>query len=325
VCLIGSPSSAFRLAHGIDLSVAPVTRPETWALLKHATPETLKLLARIGGRRTYARLDPILVGETAAGIEALAHMRSVAMGFGIAVERLPDGQIQGAAYRLRDAATNVRGELEAALPAWLEAVEVGHLTPEKAKVTLRRDGSVKIEAKGQSIEAAQGVLADDAAILRHIDAEAREKCFRQQTMTSILTEPTRALPAPVMVYPDRGVTLSQRPNQAIAAFASGTGDDALARIGACLAGHGPVRLAGQTEFSSLSTLDGAPLIGPVRGSKALLIAGLGPVAAFLAPALARFIAGVASDAERTYFAAREAGRGRMAVADYAGSPVEAVA
>ncbi|MDB5562412.1 MAG: hypothetical protein JWN11_1830, partial [Hyphomicrobiales bacterium] len=318
VCLIGSPNSAFRLARGIDLSMTPATRPETWALLKRTTPETLKLLARIGGRHSFARLDPIFVGETPAGIEALGHMRYVAMGFGFAVERLPEQQIPGGAvaYHLRDAVTIVRGELERALRAWLERAEVGRLAAHEAKIRLMRNGGVKIEAKGQSIEATQCVLADDAAILEHFDPETRERLFQLQPMTAVLTEPSRPLPAPVMIYTDRGVVLSQRANHGLVAIAAAPQEEALPRIGACLAGYGPLRLAGQTQFSSLRPFDGAPIVGSAKGGKALLVAGLGPVAAFLAPALARFFAGVAGDEERTYFAAREASRARLAVGEY---------
>jgi hypothetical protein len=327
VCLVGSSNSSFRLARGIDLSVAPVTRPETWSLLRKAVPETLKLLGQIDGRRSFTRLDPVFVAETPATASALAHMRHMAMEFGHAVERLPENEVltNATAYRIRDAVMIVRADLEASLPAWLERLDVGRLAVEDAKVTINDRGGALIEAKGQQVEAGHCVLADDAAILEHIDAETRDALFHMQQTTAILSGPARALPAPVMMFSDRGVVLSQRPGRGMLAIASGSPKDALPRIGSCLDGLGSIRLAGQTRFAGLMTLDGAPLVGSAPGGKATLLAGLGPIAAFLAPALARLLAGVPSEGERAYFEQRQAAADRSAVAEFQPALSEAAA
>ena len=47
VVLVDERLSPFQLQRGIDLSVAPITRPETWALLRDTTPETVGVLAGV--------------------------------------------------------------------------------------------------------------------------------------------------------------------------------------------------------------------------------------------------------------------------------------
>jgi len=322
VCLIAETSSAFRVPRGIDLSVMPVTRPETWALLKDTTAETLRLIGQLRARAGMQRIDPIFAADTPAGSEALSHMRHVAMGLGYAVERLPSGAAfaAGDAYRLRDAVLLRRAEIEPLLAGWLEKTGVGQLAAGDVGVTLRRDGSARLAFAGTNFEAALAVLADDAAIVTYLEAPERDRTLALYGVTALLTEPTHALQAPVMIYPDRGVTLSRNRGGGVVALGSGTPENALAQIGRSLAGRSPLRRAGQRIFKTVTTVDGAPLVGPARGIKAVVIAGLGVGGAFLAPAVARLIAGAASEKERAYFSAREAGRGnaRTLVADYAG-------
>lgn len=323
VCIVGDVQSAFRLAHGIDLSVMPVTRPETWALLKEGTGETLKLVARLGGKAVVHRIDPIFVAETRSGSDALAHMRHVALGFGYAVERsLGGGGLEnGTAYRLRDAVFLQRPALQPLIEQWLAASGVGRIPARGTKVTLKRDGSARIESGAISFEASKAVLCDDAALLAHLDVDERDRLLVSQSMTTLLTEPALPLAAPVMIYPDRGVTLSQGPGGNILALSAGRPELATARVGGCLINQGHLRRAGQISFRSVLTVDGAPLIGQAKGLKSVVVAGLGVGGAFLAPAIARLIAGTASDREQRYFGAHEAGRGsaRSMVADYQGA------
>lgn len=321
VCLVSEPSSGFRLPHGFDLSVMAATRPETWALLKETTSETLRLLARLHGRPGLQRLDPIFVAETAESADALGHMRHMAHDFGYAVEPLPDGRGPGGvAYRLRDAVLLRRARLEPILRGWLEKCGVGLLSTHEGAAALRRDGSARLEVHGSTIEAAHAVLADDSAILAHVAAAERDRTLLLETATALLTASTGPLQAPVMHYVDRGVTLVRDRGGGVTAIGMGRPELALGRIGGCLAGHSPLRRAGQRIFRTVSTVDGAPLIGSARGVKATVLAGLGLSGAFLAPAIARVVAGAAGDREKAYFSAREAGRGnaRAMVAEYAG-------
>ena len=78
VCLVGDSGSAFRLPRSADLSVMPVTRPETWALLKETTPEVVRLVGRLRGRSGMQRIDPSLFdaarADGARGWQAFWHI-----------------------------------------------------------------------------------------------------------------------------------------------------------------------------------------------------------------------------------------------------------
>jgi len=72
----------------------------------------------------------------------------------------------------------------------------------------------------------------------------------------------------------------------------------------------------ELELRRLATTDGAPLIGRLTPSNLIVIAGAGSVGAFLAPPLARLLAGVPSDEEQAWFAAHDPARtDRAPVAD----------
>jgi len=319
VCLVGDPWSPFHLARRYDLSVAPATRPETWALLAASSFETLKLLATLG-KGLSERVDPLLVADIPASAGALAHMRHMAGAYRYAVERVADRSIAeaGAACRVRDAVMLVGGKIEPAIGAWLDRLDVRRLPAETTGVTLRRDGSIRLVIGAAVVDAAQAVLADDAAILRHLDPDERDRVLRLRKATAIFTEPAKALPASLISYLDRDVVLLQRGKGGILAIAGGAAADAGGRIGACLGPLAPLKRVGQSSFKTLATSDGAPLIGFAKGLRTMVLAGLGATGAFLAPALARHLACVATDSEKAYFAAREPSRGnaRQLIADY---------
>lgn len=319
VCLVATPWSPFHLPRRFDLSVVPATRPESWALLAEGTAETLRLLGGIG-RGLFERIDPLFIGETAASIDMLAHLRHVASGFGVAAERVTDSRIvaAGTGCRIRDAALLVAGRIESALESWLDRQGVQRLPAGETAATVRRDGSVLLEHGGESMEARRLVLADDTSIRRHLPAEVLAKALQPQAASSVVTEPARSLAAPLVHYLDRGVMLGQRGGRGpVTALAAGD-EEVLPRIGSCLRAQVPLLRAGQTRFERLQTLEGAPLIGAVAGSRATVIAGLGMGGAFFAPALARLLAGAANEAEQSYFTARGGTRSaaRQQVADW---------
>jgi hypothetical protein len=321
VVLLAEASSAFRLAQGVDLAAGPITRPETWARLREGTRETLKLIGRIGGRSAVRRIDPLFFCDRGESAAALSHMRHVALGFGLAVERraLP-GSAEGAIFRSRDVALLDRPVLGAALAAWHGKVGVQRLDAGNTNAVISRDGSIRLYVNGQTIEAAHAILADDAAVAVHIEDGAPDPILRLMASTVMATEPTRKLAAPVVVYPDRGVSLLRNAGGSLLAMSIGRSEAAPARVGSCLAGHGPLKCVGQRVFRSVGTRDGAPLIEARQGRGLSLIAGFGMPAAFFAPALARLFSGVANADERAYFEARGAGSDRARVADYIPAP-----
>ena len=97
---------------------------------------------------------------------------------------------------------------------------------------------------------------------------------------------------------------------------------AAARLSSCLAGTLPLQRGATTHYRRLVTADGAPLIGRLNPSRLVVIAGLGSIAAFLAPSIARLLAGVPTDEESAWFAAHDPARtDRSPVADLVETPL----
>lgn len=318
VIFVGESISGYRLPRDLDLSVAPMTRPESWALLRSGTIETMKLVGRFAGRGASHYVDPIFFADGAQAREALAHMRQMAQAFGVAVERLPPSAL-GAGREgvvLRDAVRLDRPVFEAAADAWLSREGVSRLRPDA--IAIAADGSATLTAAGETRLARQSILADDSAILDLLPADQWPELLVKRPGATLLTAPTRPLAAPVMVEVQTGMLLAQHAEGGIA----GIGQGDIARVSAhfqALLGRGrQTEQAGQTIYTALATRDGAPAVGRVRGVGADLVAGLGVSGAFLAPALARWLAGVAAPEEARYFGGRLVDRAPadLAVADY---------
>ncbi len=322
VFIVGEPFSPFRLQRSIDLSVAPVTRPETLALLKAGATELTKLAAGWGKGLTR-RIDPLFIAETPASIAALAHFRQLAQLLGYTVEPVADKAIaEGLILRVRDAQLLVHGAFDTALEEWLGRLDVRRLDQAGTAVSIRKDGVARITQGGLTVEAEQAVLASDEAILRYLPAEALDRSLEAVPAAASLLEGAR-INAACMTWLDRGVTLTQEPRStSLSALAIGGAETARARLGSAVARNGVLRLAGETIVPTLRSGDGAPYVGPARGVRATLVAALGSSGAFLAPAIARHLAGKSGAAEDAWIAARGATRGnlRLAVADYVTVP-----
>ena len=316
VVLIGESQAGYRLPRGIDLSVAPLTRPDSWVLLTSLVPETTRLLSRIGGRAAWGRVDPIFFAQGRAHGEALSHVSHMAQGFGLAADPVSATQL-GADRRgvvLRDAIRINRPVLETGLDRWLERAGVRRIGPQK--VDIAADGSAAVISGGLAYAARQAVLADDDAIMAWLPLRQWPGQLQRRHCASILTTPTRALAASVMLELDSGAVLTQQAEGGIAAFGPGDLAAFSDHLQTLLGQERQVEQAGQTGFQMLETADGAPALGRVAGVGADVVAGFGAIGAFLAPALARWIAGQASPIESTWFEARLVNRsGRSAPVD----------
>ena len=92
-------------------------------------------------------------------------------------------------------------------------------------------------------------------------------------MTATLTA-SRRLAAPVMLFPDRGVTLVQRDATTVLALVSGD-RDVEARLASTLPGPFPVQRLATSRFRRIVSTDGAPLLGRLKPSRLFVVAGLG--------------------------------------------------
>ena len=304
VVFVGESQSGYRLPRGVDLSLGPVTRPQTWALLKATVPETLRLLTRIGGRSAWSRIDPLLFSETEAGKEAIAHIRHMALAFGHAAE--PVGAATIGAGRdglvLRDAVLLHRPVLETGLDRWLDQTGVQR-QHDGDTLEVRVDGSARLVAGETSIEIRQTVLADDVALLDHLVPMQWPDLLVRQMSSTMVTEPTRTIAAQVMLQLDSDLMLVQRPGRGITAMGPGQIDPFSATLGDMLGRQREFRQA-QSSYQRVITRDAAPAVGRIGGTGADVVAGFGPIGAFLAPAIARWLSGVANADENAWFGAR---------------------
>ena len=153
-------------------------------------------------------------------------------------------------------------------------------------------------------------------MLDGVGAAQRPAALVAPAMTASLVVAPRGLPVPIQIFPDRGVTLAQRGDGTVLALASGA--EAVApRLAACLAGPFPMKRLASTRYRGLATRDGAPLVGRLKRTRTVVIAGLGSTGAFLAPVLARLIAGTPEADEKRWAAAHHPSAPRAALADFA--------
>lgn len=304
VIFVGESQATYRLPRSLDLSVAPLTRPESWALLRPSSDETARLITRIAGRGALRHIDPIFFADSAADREALAHCGQMAAGFGVAVEKVAPSLLgQGREGLLfRDAIRLNRPVLEPALDTWL--AEIGVERPEISGLRIGLDGSAVVATSAGELVAHQAVLADDTAIIAWLPLQHWPMLLRRQAGATILTTPTKPLAAPAMVQIGSGTVLKQQAEGGIAALGSEDLAVFSGRLQALLGRDRQVEQAGQTGYQRLVSIDGGPLVGRAAGQGADIVAGLGMAGAFLAPALARWLAGAASPAEAAWFGAR---------------------
>ncbi|WP_332702125.1 hypothetical protein [Devosia sp.] len=305
VVFSGESQSGYRLPRGIDLSVAPLTRPETWALLKTGLPETLKLISRIGGRGAWSRVDPVFFASTAAGKEALVHVRYMALAFGHGAEPVPASLLGSGreGLLLRDAVLLHRPTLEPGLDRWLTQHKVRRLG-DGERLDVRADGSAQLVSGDARIEIGQTVLADHAAIIGHMPAAQWPALLTRQVASTIFTEPTQAIIAPVACQLDSGLTLVQRQDRGITAMGPGAIDPFAAALGELLGPTHTFRQAGQSSYAILTTSDAAPAVGRINGGGPDVLAGFGSTGAFFAPLIARWLSGIAAPAESAWLGAR---------------------
>lgn len=294
VARIGRQPSAQRLPRRIELALPLATRPETWRLLRRAEAEMATLLGSIGITAGIGQTEAALLADLPGTAAALDHLAHMAAGYGHQVRHLPNG------WSFRQVSMLIREPIDPRLGDWLKAA-----------------GVTQMDEKIPDADVL--VLADDAAIFDHLTERERPPQLTSQPMTATLVV-SRPPAIPVQRFADRGVTLAARPGNAILALISGE-TDVEARLSSTLSGPFPMKRLATTRYRRFVTSDGAPLIG--RLEKHFVTAGLGDAAAFLAPAIARLIAGASEDDEKTWLAAHDPAQPRDAVADFT-SVAEAV-
>ncbi len=304
VILVGRLMHALRPRRSIDMSVGPITRPETWQILQKTTPQTVDLLGKIGAGNSLVPADPLMLAESPDGAQALAHLKGVAQEYGAVIERQPAPEGFTDAYRFRDALTTDQRALTLALDPWLQDSGITILDPDAVTLSRPRSAPVGVAHNGQRHTADRLILADDTAIAAFGNAKMIAANLQARRAASLIFGPAVHLPAPLVHTVDTGLTVHRQPTGALDCTGYGpapaVGSQACMHIGR----DAVLDLAGHTGFTSYAAFDGGPVIGRARSGVAIHIAGLGPTALFQLPAIARFLAGTATGDETAYFTAR---------------------
>lgn len=283
-----------RLIRGIDLALPLAVRPQSWKIVADS---------RVGGLHANVTVH----ADTEATVAALDHIAHVAMGFGLAGERAaqPGGSVAFSFRRVPMLAESVSPTPDAQLADMADV-----------SLDFTRTGVAELWMKGEKLPATQIVLADDAAILDWLPEAHWPAGVSSQAMTATLTAPTRRLPGPIQLYPDRGVTVLQRPGDAVLGIVAGD-EQVEARLASTLRGPFPISRVATSRYRRIVTADAAPVIGRLRPSRLFVVAGLGDASAYFAPALARQLAGAPEPHEKRWFAAHDPARTtRDAVAEF---------
>lgn len=296
VVLISPPLDRHRLRAIPSLSLAPLTRPDTWSLLcRHARP-TVRRLARIASGMSE-RIDLRLQARSAEASLAMSHMHHMAEGFQCPVDRprrTDDLTVMG----LGDVWMFNPTPLLSAAASWLAAANVAMLHT-LSGLKLRRDGTATF---GTTV-LDQVVLADDWAILELLDPEDIAQFARVEKWLGVETAPTRHRRHRAGIDLDTGALFAQSASGSIRAAGRDDDGKGMDRIALALAEDTPARLAARAHFSRLVTHDGAPVLGSPRRARPFVIAGLGVLDLALAPLAAAVIAGDAAAPEAKWAAA----------------------
>lgn len=304
VCWAGAFLHPLRPQRGFDISVAPLTRPETWQLLRESVPQTTKLLSAVSAQRIFERVDPLLITNKQAHADALAHMRNIAVGYGFQVERLAISERFLDGYQFRDAVRVQRRPLTAAIPQWLETCGVQTISPDGLKLKTKKNDATHIGYADGNFDAKHVILADSDAIRSHIGKRNIAKLFRRTPMSALLFEPTNIIASSIVHSIDRGLVIYQRGGGALDCVGAGSIQQVgqLARVHTSL--NQPLQLVGRAQFEALQTKDGAAILGSLEANDPIFLAGMGQTGLFQVPAIARVLAGTGSPFEKQYFAAR---------------------
>jgi hypothetical protein len=299
VALIGERFSPLRLPPGLGLTVGPITRPESWALLRRLESETLSLLSVAGAASSVTRQPVTFRADLPQTASALDHVRHMAMGHGIKIEPL----VAGNGLVIRDAGVISEAALRPAIDNWLAAIGVARLEASEVTLAIPKRGDATVSAGPRSIPARQIILADDTALLTHLTSAQIPSPLETVEAMIVLTNPARSLPSGPIFFPDRQAIVSSRGKGLLVHLLGATAADA--RLASALEGELPLVRLATRRLRRLESKDGAPLIGWLKEPKVFIAAGMGPVAPFLAPLVARAIANATLPEEKAWLAARD--------------------
>jgi len=295
VLRVGSRASPQRLSRRLDLALPMATRPATWDVLMRGVPEIRSLLQAMGAPDAMVPANVRIKVDTEAGRAFAGHMSHMALAFGLK----PSVRDSSTEWRSIPSLRAERAEDKVA--DWLSAAGVRSIDPHEVRLSFGSPDATTLTGPDGDIAAGSVILAEDAAIL-DLPADLRPAALRSEELTTTLVAKVKGLPAPIALFPERGVSLLQREDGSVLGLVSGSGDFE-ARLASTLPGPFPIARLATGRTHHLESIDGAPLIGPLGHTGLFAAAGLGNAAVFFAPALARHLTGTATPAEAAWFTA----------------------
>jgi hypothetical protein len=296
----------------IDLSLQPVTRPETWSILRATGPETLKLVRTIAGRKSILGKDPVVLAQNPSAQAGLGHITHMASGFGQIVEPVSEGRLSDGfkGVQLRDCIQLALDE--AAIATWLKSVGVRIADT----ISVSGDGAIEAIVGGEAISCDDAVLTDAEAVLA-FGTSKLPKLVEPVWRTTLVTAPVSKLAAPILFTLDHGLLVQQLPGGNLIAFGTGS----LELVDAQLKKLIPeATTVGQLSYPSLRTADAAPVVGKLSSSGPTILLGTSLYGAWIVPAIARWLTGRASESEAAWLATHSpVRRGTSKVADIWGA------
>lgn len=311
VAYVGRPVPPYAVPRDVSLSVGPYTRPETWKLLEAARQETLALIARAGGQTETCSAE--FAARSVAGKRALGHIRHMMTAHGHITIVAPAAGDRSAFSLARAERLDVAA-LWSSLPDKLSSAGVRHVV---SGARLRRIGKerVRFVLEGEEAIADRLVIAGDTAWNGpvHPDLPPDVAPASQAAMMAVSGSPAR--PSTLCDIEMGGVVVKDAAGRWTASVPATGITDAQNWLSQQLTKDETVRLTGRAAFNTLTSTTGGGLVGQVSGKALWLALGLGLSEVFFMPAVARYLAGTASDFENDYFAARAPGGDRTVVAD----------
>ncbi len=304
VILIAQLPHTLRIQHEFDISVAPITRPQTWQILKDNIPTIIEFLNKTSAKnikiKTIEKIDPIFVATELKGQEALFHIRNMALGFGFSAEPQAISEKFLSSYKFRDAARLLRRPFFASLNQRLKNCGVKLINPAEINIKNKKD-TIAIISKEINFSAKQVVLADDEALKKHLSAADISNAFIQTSMLGFLTEPIKKMQSPNIFNLDTGLIIHQRENGALDCLTPANKQTLQDQICLMLDNNQITRLAGKTNFTKLLSFDGAATFGKIARSRYISISNFGTTGLFQTPAIAKILCNEANEFEQQYF------------------------
>jgi hypothetical protein len=293
------------LTKAFDISIAPITRPKTWKILKDNIGATIDFLNKTSTYSCIRRVDPLLVSTNVKDDTALSHIKNTSAGFGFNIEKQALSDIFISKYKFSDSAYLMQRPFFATLFQRLEFCGVKTFSSKDIKLKNTKNAHAQnitqITGKDFNISAKNVILVGSNALQSNLAQSDIDKHFIKKTISAIMSEPTTKIPSSIIFNLNNDLIIYQQDDGALDCLAIKTKEAIEQKICQLTNDNQNIKLAGKSEFSSLKSNDGAPVIGKIARSKYISICDLGVTGLFQTPAIARFLAGEANEFESEYF------------------------